>query len=522
MQLAFLQKQKFIITIGDDGAVLTLVEKEKMVERAFANSASISDRREINVILNKYPNIPIYVLLDTIEQTYAKQSLPGVSPFTVNKLVKRRLDRDFAKTDIKGAIPIGRDTSGRKDWLYMFISTPSTPNILDWLDYIATLPNRFAGIYMLPIEMQNFMKAVNKAFFKGDAERKNWQFIVSHNKTGGFRQTILNNDKVVFTRLIRPGKDTLPDIVAGNIEQEIINTIDYLRRLGLSEDDGMNIFVIVSKELKNSLSSTKIRGKQLLTFTPFEIAKLINLEHSLSKDDKFADILISNSFANNTGILRLENPRAKALNTLLLAYKFSSMGMFVIIPLLILYSLFLVYEIISYNNQINEVEDQKARTEKEWKNIKNTGEYNIDEATKIADAITLRKKILEERKTPIEIVENLAKANINFIMLQSITWNYDKDYNTEGKKAVTSSIFNLDFSLENRNLDAMFRNYDILSTELNSKFNTYNLDISKLPDKINLDEKIDTLPIQVKLSPKDPANQQPGAPSPQPNPGGGF
>ncbi len=89
-----------------------------------------------------------------------------------------------------------------------------------------------------------------------------------------------------------------------------------------------------------------------------------------------------------------------------------------------------------------------------------------------------------------------------------------------------SSIFNLELSLESRNLDAMFRNYDILSTELNNKYSAYEIDISKLPDKINLDEKIETIPIQVKLTSKNQANQQPEAPAPSPqlptNPGGNL
>lgn len=527
IKLPFLSDQKFVITIGDDGAILTFVDKGKLVTRLFASSPSANDRREFNTLLLKHPTVPIYVLLDSIEQTYTKQSLPAVSALSIGKLVKKRLNRDFAKTDIKGAMPMGRDKSGRKDWLYMFVSTPATSSILEWLEYFSSLPNSFDGLHLLPIEMESIVKDINKALFKADAEKKNWQFIVTHNKTGGFRQTVLHNNQVIFTRLIRPGKESLPDIIAGNIEQEIINTVDYLRRLGLSDNDSMNIFVIVSKELKNSLETTKIRGKSLLLFTPFEIGKMLGHEEAVGKEDKFADILLAMSFAVHKPILKLENPKAKTLDNLLLTYKISSIAVILIIPTLAIYSGVLVFDIAQLNSKMKNIEDKKVSIEKAWKDVKNTGEYDIDDANKITDAISLHKKILDERRTPIDFLENLAAINSNFILLQSFTWNYDKDYAAQGKKEKVSSVLNLDFSTKDSSLDAMFKNYDTLSTALNEKFTGFSVEISKLPEKITFDNKTESLPLQVKLGSKDPSaaatqpagtHQAPGQPGRAPIP----
>lgn len=523
MKLPFLSSQKIIFSIGDDGTVMTMVDKGKLVTKLFAASAAVSDRREINTLLQKHPNVPISVLLDSIEQTYSKQILPAVSSLSIGKLVKKRLERDFAKTDITGAIPMGRDTKGRKDWIYMFVSTPATPAILEWLEYFATLPNRFEGIHLLPIEMENVSKRLNKALFKGEADTKGWQFIVTHNKTGGFRQTILNEDKVVFTRLIRPGRDSLPDIIAGNIEQEIINTIDYLRRLGLSDEEPMNVFVLVSQDLKNSLASTKIRGKPLLLFTPFEVTKMLGFDTAASKDAKFTDILLATIFASSKPVLKLANPRTKSVDSLAIAYKLAFIATIVMIPILILYSFYEVYQIISLRNQIKGVEDQKAQIETKWKSVKNTDQYNLDDANKITDAMFLRRKILDERKTPIEPLEKLVDMNADFIKLESYSWNFDKDYLLAGSKGKVSAILNLNFSTKGGSLDTMFKNYDILKNALDKQYPDMAIDLSKLPDKITFDSKVEDIPIQVKLLTKD-ANTVPGMPaSPPPGqPGGGM
>ncbi len=516
LTLPLLSGKKFILTIGDDGAVLTFLDKKKLLNKFFAASAAISDRREINALLLKNPNVPIYVLLDSIEQTYTKQTLPAISIFSIGKLVKRRLERDFAKSDIKGAISLGRDTKGRKDWIYMFISTPTTQTIIDWIEYLSSLENNFGGIHLLPLEMENIIKDINKRIFKKDNPQASWQFLVTHNKTGGFRQTILYNERIIFTRLIRSGKDSMPDIIAGNIEQEIINTIDYLRRLGFSEEDSMDLIVVVSKELKHSLATTRIRGKSLLLFTPFEIANELGYESVTGKEDKFADILLATIFANNTHILKLPNPRAKQVDNLLLLYKFSSVSIKAIMPVLIIYICMQLFQIITLRKEINEVEDKKAKTEKEWKDIKNIGQYGVDDANKITDAISLRKRILDERSSPIDLLVKLANLNTDFTLMQSFTWSNDKDYSNPKAGRITSLV-NVEFSTKSGSIDEMFQNYDMLSGKLNENFKDFQLDISKLPDQITFENKKETIPIQIRILSKEQVNPPiatPTAPAP--------
>ena len=65
----------------------------------------------------------------------------------------------------------------------------------------------------------------------------------------------------------------------------------------------------------------------------------------------------------------------------------------------------------------------------------------------------------------------------------------------------------------------MFKNYDILSVAVNDQFKDFQIEMSKLPDKITFDNKNENLPIQIKISSKDQA--KPGAPQPPVAPQGG-
>jgi len=94
--------------------------------------------------------------------------------------------------------------------------------------------------------------------------RSSWQIFICHNKVGGFRQVAFKNDKILFTRLISSAIGESPDFVVGNIEQEVQNSFEYLKRLSLKEGENCDIYFIVSQEVKNRLIKVKFKSKILL------------------------------------------------------------------------------------------------------------------------------------------------------------------------------------------------------------------------------------------------------------------
>ena len=71
--------------------------------------------------LTNAPPKPLFEI-DSIDQVFVQQTLPPVSSMSVQKLINRRLEREFKPEDIKGALVLGKEKTGRKDWNFLMVS----------------------------------------------------------------------------------------------------------------------------------------------------------------------------------------------------------------------------------------------------------------------------------------------------------------------------------------------------------------------------------------------------------------
>jgi len=495
------KNKKFILMIGDDGAVLVLIDNNKVEKRLFTKSASLSDRREFNAILSIHPNVPVCLTIDIMEQSYTKQVLPAVSAMAIGKLVKKRLDRDFAASDLKGAVLLGRDTEGRRDWIYLFASSPLTSTVSEWIDYILSMPNRFEGIYMLPLEMENLVRSMNKKLLKPKEEAPLWQFLVTSNKTGGYRQVVIYKNRVIFTRLIRTGKDTIVEIVAGNIEQEILNTIDYIRRLGFNDDSEISISAVLPKDIKKSMQDVKINGRPINIYTPHELASLIDLKDVANEDDKFSDIVLAANFVRMKPILTLDNPQMRSLNSLLTLSKVVNTMTVLITPGLAIFAGYLIFNIFSTNNDIKTLESEKVSIEKKWKDAQKTDDYSLDEANKITNVYKLH-TLLESVPNPLSIVEKIAVPHMRYAIAKSFSWNHTQtnDQSTGNTKSVETATFELKYVDVGNSIEDLLRNFDNFNRRIKDASKGYDVTMSELPSTITFDENREAIPVQLKLT----------------------
>lgn len=316
------KKTKFILTVGDEGAILVYLDAGKVVRRLFAATPDYTNTRAMIECFEADPKAPIFMLVDVMDQSYIQQTLPPVSSLSVKNLIKRKMERDFAKEDLKGALQIGREKEGRRDWKYLFVTLSHSPQLQAWIDLIIDLPNAFKGIYLLPVEMENFIFSLRSAMKgkklkkgKHDEGEAHWTLMVTHNKVGGFRQVVLKDDKLIFARLAQPIGDSKPDVIAGSIEQEVSVTIEYLKRLGYNPDQGLELFSITSDAIKANLTPSSFQASQVHLLTPFEASEHLKFEGVCEPNDQFADVVLSAAFARARGhLLKLETEQSKKLH----------------------------------------------------------------------------------------------------------------------------------------------------------------------------------------------------------------
>lgn len=286
--------KRFVLIVGDEGSILVFMQGSKVLRRLFAPSAQPAHSEAMLELMKASPTAPIYMLMDVMDQQYVPQTFPPVSSLSVGGLVKRRLDRDFQPDDFKGAIRFGRDKSGRKEWKFLLVSLPKTPLVSEWIDCIIELPNELKGIYLVPVEARNYIHLLGRSL--SSAKPGKWQLLFTHNKVSGFRQVVLRDDKLVLTRVSQAIDDAVPAVIAGNIEQEIINTMEYLKRLELGDNSQIDATVVVSQDVIESLDLKRFGFGQARALTPLNVADAIGLEQAALSADRFGDVVMAAAF----------------------------------------------------------------------------------------------------------------------------------------------------------------------------------------------------------------------------------
>jgi hypothetical protein len=286
--------KRFVLIIGDEGGILIFMHGSRVMRRLFAPSAQPSHSEAMVEIMSANPQVPIYVLADVIDQQYIPQTFPPVSSLSVGGLVKRRLDRDFQPEDLKGSLPLGRDKTGRKEWKFLLVALAKTPLLTEWLDRLIELPNEMKGIYLVPIEAVHYVSMLAKKL--SDEKPRPWQLFISHNKVSGFRQVVMHEGRLVFTRVSQAIDDAIPAVIAGNVEQEIINTIEYLKRLDFRDIAELEATVVISQDVLDSLDLNRFGFGRSSALTPIAVAEALGLEQAALSADRFGDVVLAAGF----------------------------------------------------------------------------------------------------------------------------------------------------------------------------------------------------------------------------------
>lgn len=424
---------KFILNIGDEGGILTYMQGKKVVRRLYAPTANYSDTGSFIELLQSDPKAPISMLVDVMDQSYVQHSLPPVSSFSVNNLIKRKMERDFAEDDLKGALQLGREKEGRRDWKYLFVTLSRTPQINSWLDMVIEQPNHFVGIYLLPVEAENFMvrlrtgiKGKEKKAKKTDLTpaASQWQLLVAHNKVGGFRQVVLRNGKLIFARLAQPIGDNQPEVVAGNIEQEISVTIEYLKRLGYNDEQGMDVYVIASEFIKNAIDSNNINVADVHLLSPHEAALKIGLQEATEPNDQFADVLLAAAF--NTAkkhTLKLQTKEQAKLNQLYASLLGVKAGGALISVAAIVAAVYYALAIPAAKDDIERYQNQTRIAEQKLAEVKEQEKSLPDDLEKMTDLVALHQQLNDLGMQPTGTLQQFAGSLRGYdVFLQKVDW----------------------------------------------------------------------------------------------------
>jgi hypothetical protein len=298
--LGFFKKKTldtFQISIGEEGAVVIYIKDGAIKNKLFVKSIADNDSNKFKQLLLSDPNAYIEIYIDTLDQSYVQRSIPAVGSFAVSSIAKSRLEREVPKDNLKSLVQISRAESGRKDWVYTFISVPYEEPISSWVEFLLPYNNILKGIYFFPIEIYAIIQKLEsfkpKALLEiGRSKKSEWDVVITQNKSGGFRQVAFLNGKIIFSRLLNNISDPIAEVIAGNIEQEITNSLEYLTRLSLGYEESINVYTILSEDVNKYIRTDKIKATNFFQYTPYSLAEKLELKNVATVSDKFTDPVI--------------------------------------------------------------------------------------------------------------------------------------------------------------------------------------------------------------------------------------
>ncbi|MFO0457564.1 MAG: hypothetical protein ACK5ZH_08420 [Alphaproteobacteria bacterium] len=480
------RSERFVLLVGDEGAVLVYVNQRRVLRRLFAPSAQPEHVKTIVELLQAHPKVPLRLLVDVVDQQYVRHVFPPVSALGIQKLVDRRLTREFPPEDLKGALQIGREATGKREWNYLLIGLANVPPLQTWLELVVELPNMLTGVHLVPVEAQQFYPslagAIPQRTFEGS--RAAWKLLVSHNKVGGFRQVVLHKEKLVFTRLAQSIDDAVAAVVAGNIEQEILNSIEYLRRFDFNDSATLEIVVIASNEVKDALDLQRFNAAGAYVLTPLEVADLLDLEQAALSADCYGDVVLASHFATTRKpSLGLMSRYGRQIHKLYQARLAGRVAAGVIAALIGVSLLSGLVQIVRDMGAISTATEARQALQPELAKLKESiGAQDKDTSLKSAVIATM-KAYETDRYTVMTFVEKLSSVLSPEVTVSTINWQRQK-LDSGNSSTASPVMVQVEFELKGGFADRdQFAKAAVSFVEkVRAMFPEYTVTSAKLPD----------------------------------------
>ncbi len=500
--------KKLVLSIGDEGAILTLVDNGVMTNRLFVASPTATD---FVSLIASAPEAPIAIYVDVVDQAYTQHTLPPVSKMNVKKLIERKLEKEYDPSDLKSAILLGREETLRRDWKYLFVSVRNIPPLSDWIESIVGLPNKFEGIFLLPVESMSFMEDLKVAMKDLTPNPSSWQILISHNRIGGFRQVIYRDNKILFTRIAQPIGGQTPDIVAGNIEQETLNTIEYIRRLGFEDKSGLDLYIIVADEVKKSLDINVHTSNPPVIITPAKAAEGLGIPSAAEAKDRFGDVLMATHFAvTKKHHLKFSTDTANTVSTL---ENLSSAVVYATAAIsigLVGYTLYNVKEFLSVNDDINIKEVRKISAQKKLNDAKKLFEDFDGNVEQIKEISKLHEDFNKDKDQIFDFFKLYASAEGYNISTKSFDAKIEKrEDNPDKISADISMVLATDGTVKSNIAASLIETFIDLEKYFKTLFKGYEVTFSDRPSEnteiVNIpDEKATNLNFELPLKIEGP------------------
>ena len=261
---------RFVLTIGNEGGLLLELSGDRVRQQwpiAQAGDPALA------AALAETPRRPVVVVVDLLEQSYRKESIPKLNRIDRPKVLKRRLERAFPDASLKAGLELGEDPEQHQSRRYLLASVPPSPDWDRWAEFLRSIENPVVALTLLPVEATDLVGSLAKAQTAADREPSRWAILISPQPTGGVRQIVVDGAELALTRLT-PNLSVggPPAQRAAEIQQELKATLGYMTRLGYRTGGGLDIIVLDDQTQVEDFDVAALPGVQLSVLSATEAA----------------------------------------------------------------------------------------------------------------------------------------------------------------------------------------------------------------------------------------------------------
>lgn len=143
-------------------------------------------------LLRANPHMPVYLMVDSVEEDYRAEVLPHVTGSARQELVRRKLTQLYRSTPYSAAWIQGREHDKRRDDHYLFVALTNADLVRPWLEALQLFQARIAGVYLLPMVTERLV-----AMLKLTTP----ELLVVTKHHGGLRQSFFQDRQLKASRL---------------------------------------------------------------------------------------------------------------------------------------------------------------------------------------------------------------------------------------------------------------------------------------------------------------------------------
>lgn len=535
-------KNNIVITIGSKSTIIANHSHDKIDNKFLIPELNDDIKNRLNSFFQKNKNIPIYILLDTSEQSYRRKSYPKARESIA--MIERDMRSDHDRTALRSYTIIKH--KGKDQHLYrkldaLLVSSTISDKTSDWLNFIYQTPNRIAGIYMIPIETCSLANLIDAQELKKTKEEEKAESKKSNNKTAkqkrsffdnlltpaakvtnnvycftiqtrssGFRQIVIYQGYLVFTRMINFNIQH-PDFVK-EYDSDTRNTFEYLRRIlpQIAEHQLRIINILPKSAIAQMKKKSKIKYK-VESYTSNEMAEKLGITGVIDEKDETFDILISRIFFQQKKNLRFSNAKIIVADryhvTLMSAIylNFIAMVSIILISIAGVYNNFERADFLKKESEkkiiaAGEMSKYRKSLLQETKSLIDVDEEELEKIIEIGKVYEVLNSAERNPKEIFKEVSVLSDLNIklnNFSISLTNKLNQENPSKIKYKVSFGGNIFNKTGDLED-----FFSTFDKLDREMKKTFSNYDAKHSKPPSNLDFTKKYYDFPVNFNLTEK--------------------